>query len=94
MWKSVGNGASPAGSIRQPLTVWPPGFWNDQGMNARPAGAGPAVKIGSVRPTCRTTPGCSPFWSRYQTAPSGRTLAPVIDPAAVLSVVIRPPSRS
>src|SRR3990172_4122396 len=45
--KRVGQGASPAGTIRQPITVWPCGLRNDHGMKGRPGGASPPVRTGS-----------------------------------------------
>ena len=54
---------------------------------ARPRGrAGPsASSSGADDPTASSRAGCSPLWPRYQTAPSGRTPAAVIEPGSVSS---------
>ena len=79
-----------------PWTRWPFGFSNHHSSNTRPAGAfaPSASTIGVDEPTARIAAGWSPLWTRYQTSPSGRTAAAVIEPGSVSSVVTAPVPRS
>ena len=83
----TGCGPSPSGRTRKPWTRCPCGFENHQESNGRPAGArGPSgSSSGTAEPTASSRAGCSPLWPRYQTVPSGRTPAAVIEPCSVAS---------
>ena len=88
-----GTGPSPSGRTMNPWTRWPFGFSNHHVSNARPAGARRAV--GLERAASRADgedrgAGCSPWWTRYQTSPSGRTAAAVIEPGSVSSGATEP----
>ena len=91
----TGYGPSPVGRTRNPCTREPSGFVNHHDSKSRPTGAaGPsASSSGESEPVARIRAGCSPWWTRYQTSPSGRTAAAVIEPGSVSSRSTRPVSR-
>ena len=92
----TGCGPSPSGLTRNPWTRWPRGFSNHQASNGRPPGAaGPsASRSGTSEPTSSSRAGCTPLCPRYQTLPSGRTAAAVMDPGSVSRRVVVPVATS